>query len=507
MRSPVRHVALGTGVVATLALVWAWIASGPLLVLGLNWDTASYIALYASGNGSWRDLPWNSHFALGPIYSLGYALVRPFGGTFIDGARALGALAFAMAVATAAHVAQRLCGWVGALWAGLYAGAWGVGVLLLTVEDNVLYLPVAVGLLALAVLRLHDWRWHHSVTAGALGALGILVSWQAGLYLFAPLYVAALHGGAERSVRRRVRDLAALVATTLATLHVYLLVFRGLSDATSLPGLWHTLFSRPSPSFFPTSWHDVFTLLSHPRQVFRHVGLGVVGTLGHNMTRVPWLSPWLPGLGLLSLLAVGLATAWATARARRTGRWHLQVVLTVSLGLLIATALYVDLPADKHKRYDFVPLIACFLGAAAWGEFELRKHNKAWGPAALALLCMLQFIWVVAGARAIRKELPQREPLGYHARGEVPWFVYFRQLRRAHPHACRFTFSFDETWAHARYQLEIPAGLWSELPDHRLVGDPTRISDWPRPVKMVSPQELEPALGCEWRDAGLATRP
>ena len=113
---------------------------------------------------------------------------------------------------------------------------------------------------------------------------------------------------------------------------------------------------------------------------------------------------------------------------------------------------------------------------------------------------MLQFALAVTWAREYRTQLSEREPRGYHGKNGMPWSMYFRSLRQKHPQACRFVFVMDEALAHGRYQLEIPAGLWSELPDHVIVGDPAQTGFWPRKVNVVAPQDWQPAEDCEWRE-------
>lgn len=489
-----RRAAVCAAAVTAFAFAWAWWASGPTLGMGLNWDTASYVAAYASGQGSWRQLPWNSHYGLGPLYQLGWVLVKPFGGTVIDGVRCVGALAFSAAAGLLAWGAQRMCGSPGALWALVHASAWAVAVLVMTVEDNVLYLPCAVAL-SLWALRRQEWRWRDSVAAGAIAAMGILVSWQAGVYLVGPLYVAVTAPG--RRWQARVRDVAVLAAAVFITLNAYVALFSLVGANDSFSQLWGTLFSRPTPSFFPENLAALFEMLVHPRPLLRHVGLGVAGAFGPDVARARVIEPWLAALGAAAL--AGTVAAWLWAHVR--GRKPLATALAIAAGVLLATALYVDLPVDKYKRYDFVPLVLVLVGVATCTERAGPVARRRWLAGALATVVVVQLASNVGIARAYRESLPERTPSGYHGQGTQPWWVMFRSLRQAHATACLFTLPLSGDLLHGRYQLEIPAALWSELPEHLLVGSLEAVADWPRKVNVVPPHALPPKRPCEWRAA------
>src|SRR5687767_391738 len=107
---------------ALLGFLWAWCATSGPFVMGINWDTASYLAAFASGQSGWTETPWNSHLAVGNVYILGAAVTRALGGTWIDGARLANALSVAAATTVLSGTAARL---LQARWHGLVvATAW-----------------------------------------------------------------------------------------------------------------------------------------------------------------------------------------------------------------------------------------------------------------------------------------------------------------------------------------------------------------------------------------------
>jgi 4-amino-4-deoxy-L-arabinose transferase-like glycosyltransferase len=477
-----------------VGFAWAWLATSSALVMGINWDTASYIAHYASHQGAPTDLPWNSHYGLGPVYGFGALLARAFGGTYIDGVRLLGALALGATAFVLARFGQARAGRAGVLWALLYVVSWGVAQLVLTLEDNVLYLPVAAFSLVYAITNADNWSWRNSVIAGSVVGTGVLISWQAGLYLFPALYVAMFCGVAQSRLQR-LKQVAFVFAAFTATLLIFVAVFHSFAPRHSWMQLLQVLFSRPEPSFFPKTFAEVGALFVNRRSVFAQLAIGLRGEV---LLNAAGSSEWLPSVGISVLVLAAVAAAWSWWRARTTGKWRGAVAWVSLVAILVATALYVDLPADRYKRYDFVPLFFCV--GAAFVTSWMKGARLRIGMSVVAGALVLASLWLsVSEARAYRRRLPQTQPANYQGRGHEPWFVYFRRLRTDHPQACLFTLPLDASLLHGRYQLEIPAALWAELPDHQLVGDPELIKDWPVKVKVVLPTDLKPAKSCEWR--------
>jgi hypothetical protein len=498
---------------ALLAFAWAWSISSDSLAVRLNWDSANYIGLYASGSANWSMLPWNSHFALGPIYWIGQALVAPFGGGVLDGVRILNALALAVAAMGFLFGARRLCedAWFAAGFTALYALSWGVGILVLTFEDNVLYLPWVVWSLSWALSRIGQWRPRDSVVCGALVAGGSLVSWQAGLYLFAPLLVASFLGGSGRTVSRRMGDASLCGVASIVFVCAWVLFHAITSDGLTTRQLFSVLLSRPEPSFFPKDWNEVLRLIGSPNRIARHLGTGLMYEAGPIALESHAVRSILPQLGLVWFLLVAgaavVASFWARIRDEASlRRIRVASIVIVLLALTAVTAVYVDLPSDKYKRYEYLPLLLSLLGAAVVGSglgFLARTFWRRMAAFFLALAVVSQIALVLGHARRYRAEIETRQPPGYHSRDGVPWYVYFRRLRSATPDRCIYLFTQDEL-SHGRYQLEIAAGLWDALPDHCVIGEPGEGQDWRVKVKRMGIAEAKGLPACMWRSPAVA---
>ncbi len=508
---------------AAVGLVLGWVATGPAGSMGINWDAAAYAAEIASGRRGWSAEPWSSHFGLGSIYLMGAAVARGLGGSVLDGFRALGAIALAGAAALVAEAARRLSGSraLGFLLTLLWVAAWGVIRLVATWEDNVLFLPVAAGAILLALARIEAWRTRDSLLAGLLVGAGSLVSWQAAVYLFPPLYACACLGGPGRSFRRRAAEAGILVLAFLGARVGWALLFFASSDGLSFRAVFGPLFARPEPSYFPRGWQGWAELARAWRTVLRHVATGLSQVLG------PWGRAGTPRGDTLLLVGAGVLTAALAGavvsfrRASRRGSWRGHLVIATAAALLLSAALYVDLPVDKYKRYDFVPLLAVLALAAALGTGLEGQPARAapapdprparrsrWAsrwtasrsPALVlvgGLLAAQLTLALVAHAR-FRTQLAAARPPGYHGRGGETWFAFARRLRDRTPAACGYLFAFFEV-QHARYQLEIPAALWSELPGASVLGAPPEVETWRRPLP-PRPLEAAPASipPCAW---------
>jgi hypothetical protein len=506
-----RGILLGA---AGLGWLCGWLATSPGLSLGINWDTAAYAAEIASGRLGWSSPPWSSHYALGPLYVTGAGLGRLLGGTVLDGFRLLSAFALAATAVLVARAARWLAG-SRSLALGVVASWlawWGLLRLACTWEDNILFLPLGAAALVLAIERATDWRPRDGLAAGALAGAGSLVSWQAAVYLLAPLYAAiagqSLAGKiagspARRPAARRLAEVLliplAFLAVRVAWALVYALTSRGLSPGSLLA----TLFARPEPSFFPRGLHGWAELASAWRAVLRHVAAGVLQVLG------PWWREGSPR-GAALLIAGAAVLAGALAAAVVTGRWARRsqvlaghLIAATTAALLVASALYVDLPVDKYKRYDFLPLLLSLALAAALGRWRSSPRRR-W--LLLAPLLALQVTLAGFTHARFRAALAAARPAGYHTRDGETWFAFARHLRARTRDRCGYLFTFAEV-QHARYQLEIPAALWSELPGARVLDAPPEAASWRRPLPLApAPVTLR---GCEWLspDAELELRP
>jgi hypothetical protein len=494
---------------AGVGWLWGWLATGPAVSMGINWDTAAYGAEIASGRQGWSARPWSSHVALGPIYVSAAAVLRVLGGTVLDGLRAVGALALAVTAALMARMAWRLSGsrWVGAVVTAIWLASWGLITLVCTWEDNVLFLPFAAGALALALARSDRWRLGDSLGAGLIVGAGSLVSWQAAVYLFPALYVCLVFGGAGRSAGRRAAEAGALLAAFVATRVGWVVLYALTSQGLSFRELLITTFARPEPSYFPRGLGGWMELARAWRAALRHVATGLAQVVG------PWpreAAPRGTTLVLVGGLILGAAlAAWAITyrRARRIGATSGHILAATAVGLLFTAALYVDLPVDKYKRYDFIPMLAALGLSALVGAWRGQGRSPS-QPATgaghrvprtplylLAVLLAGELVLALAAHARFRAALPSRQPTGYHSRGGETWFAFARRLRDRTPDRCAYLFTFAEV-RHARYQLEIVAALWSELPGAGVLGVPEEASRWRRPLPTPAPGASPPA--CAW---------
>jgi hypothetical protein len=471
---------------AVAGALLAWVGTAPGVSLGINWDTAGYVADLASGRQGAGATPWSSHYALGPLYALGMAVVRPFGGAPLDGVRLLGALALAGSAALVAAMTLRVT--ASRLRAGLAAAAflacWGTWRLVLSWEDNVLALPFGLAALAVTLRSAEGWTLRTSLLTGLILGAGTLVSWQGALWLGPVAYGAALAGERSRPALIRLGDVAGVGLGLCLARAAWALGFAAFGARDPVARLLGIAFARPEPSFFPSSLAELAGLLVRARTVLRHVGLGVLQAaldVGPEEPRTRPLALAIGALVLACALALAIRSGLRRARSPEAARAHL---LAASLALcLLGAAAYVDLPSDKYKRYDFLPPLA----AVAVGSSRVRRL----GPVLLGVAFALGLGHAVVRVRASHAALPQRLPPGYHGRGGETWFAHLRRLRHESPQACGFVFALDEL-AHARYQLEIQAALWSELPAPRVVGDPAVVATWPRPLPVVAPAALRP---------------
>ena len=164
----------------------------------------------------------------------------------------------------------------------------------------------------------------------------------------------------------------------------------------------------------------------------------------------------------------------------------------------MSAALYVDLPVDKYKRYDFFPLLAVLGLATALGAWLRRGAAVPPSPSRRSP-------WTAGtpNSRAVRRRRPPGRPSstlaliptpasgpgsppparGLPRRGGETWFAFARRLRARTPDRCGYLFAFSEV-QHARYQLEIVAALWSELPGAAVLGAPPEATTWLRPLPL-----------------------
>ncbi len=489
---------------AVVGFLLAWILTGPMWLAQINWDNGAYLASMASGKSPWESMPWNAHFGIGHVYWLGACVARLWGGSDVDGFRLADAVAFAITCALVGSAALHLAGrrLIAALITGFWMTSWVMVFLLLTLEDNILFLAPAAAVMWLCVVRLERWRLAESVAAGVAGGLAFLMSWQAILYL-GPGFWAALISPGGGSLRRRLGRALAVVPAFVATLVAFCLVLASASPL-HVRALVAQLFSRPTGSFGMRSVFDVQGQL-------RALGVATIYFAEHTAFDLPHtaVSPEFIGrqvmVGQIALLGWLTWRLWCSEWAGDR-RAHL---LGATLLLFTAvTPLYVDAEYRYLIRYDFVPLLAALLVACAAGA--LGRHPKRRYLHALALgLTALVAVQLGLGLRWDRKRrasyatlqtwlvLPHPASAWFGREGQ-PWYGYFRGLRERAPSGCRHVFALEEV-LEGSWNFDIMGTLWSELPGHLVVGDPKKVAGWRFPPRIVSTGEAAPLLrasGC-----------
>lgn len=493
----------------------AWVATGTRLLTEINPDNAAYVATEAMGWQSYSFPPWNSHFGVGHLLHTGALIARASGGTTIDGFRLVEALFFASACALVADATRRLAGsrLLGGTLTVTWATVWVNAFLLFTLEYNILFLAPGAGILWLCALRLDDWTLRDSMVAGALGALAVLVSWQAGLYLAPACYAALIGGVRQRRLWVRVRDAVAVAATFLATFAGWSVLISTISTQ-SLGALLRVQFSRPVPAAIPSSPGELLALLADVRSQLTVVGTAMLYQWQHSCCTLYPVSLSPPAIGAVAMIVIlGLfgASTWQSWRTRQ-GTMHLLAATLVLFTL--ATAIYRDVEYAYLKRFNFLPLLLVLMVAGALGRWRDRPRRAEWAIAALLIvLTVTQSTLALDWNRRRYDSYPElfdynpavHTDMGTDERNGQSWFAYFRRLRRQYPAACRFIFSLAEV-ADAKWNVDISATLYSELPTHLVLGDPEAVREWRFPPH-VTPAATARAAGlsegCAWvsRDA------
>jgi hypothetical protein len=506
------------GIAAFVAFVIAWVGTGPRVGMGINWDSAVYITLYSSGEFAWGHPPWNSHYAMGQVYFLVSAAFKWLGGTHIQGFRLANAACFSGAAAIFAFCALRLSRRMrlAALGVGVFVTAWGLLILVFTLEDNVLFLPAGLGVLAVCIARQQDWRARDATVAGAIAGAGALMSWQAVIYLFPPLWLSLVQGGAPGGRRWfvRVRDAMLVMLGLFAVLVNWVLFYWGTSRVlgrqTNLSGLFQILFSRPEPSFFPRGLSGWMGALGRPVELLRHLGVGVSHELGPLFRDSPGVQRAAPIAGALALGLVLMTTslairaAWRRQRAVFPSADRLVFLCVVLTAFTVGTSFYLDLMVDKYKRYEYLPQLLVLIVLAVAGS-EPRSWSRRMGfTVALSAWTAVQTVTAVLWNVDWHRTLPTLTPLNYHGHGRTSWYGYIWRIRHRNPHACTYVFAFEEL-AHARWQAEITAALHSELPAFVVVGDPASTAGWPRRLPVTDPTALR-LDDCAWVSAAARER-
>ncbi len=483
--------------------------------MGINWDAAGIASDIAAGGG-WSGVPWNSHYGLTQAYLFGIWTAQIFGGTLLDGLRLLNAVAFAVAATLIALTANILCGsrWLSILICGVALTAWGMLILVLTWEDNVLYLPAGTFAIYWGLRRLGHWRGIDSVMVGAVVGFGSLMSWQAAMFLFPPLYLATFLGGSHRAWPLRVRDFVAVVLAFLSARVSWAFFLWATGSKASLHRLLEILFSRPSPSFFPQGLTGWLNLSNQVGTVFQHLGHGLSHEVGPTLRDAAMMRPLEPFIGAAFLVACLAGCIGSAVRLRKSPRAEGHYIVACLTAFILSAAIYLDLMVDKYKRYEFVPIMLVLLLASSCGWIRKQwptKRMMVFLASPLMMLVGSQAAIAFHWDRAWHQNLPLTTPKNYEGRNQESWYQYMRRVRSENPRACSFVFSFEEL-AHARYKLEIRAAVLSELPAPIIIGDPARVRGWPRPLPVRTLNDFNrQRRNCEWlsddarRLAGIPT--
>jgi hypothetical protein len=479
---PRRGQAIAVFLVAVVAVLLGWQATSPSWSMGINWDTAGY-AIDIGQASFWASPPWNSHYGVGQVYWLAMHVAPRLGLTALDGLRLLNALALAASavVLTICALHLRLRSILAALTGGLYLASWGTLILVFTWEDNVLVHPAGLAALAICLFHLGAWRGRTSLYAGLCVGLSSLMSWQGAAYALPVMY-------------------GTLVLARWLWLSVYWLAAHSLSYT----GLVHTAFESPSPNFLPQQPSQWLALLGNPRAILTHMGIGVCHELGPSARDSMAMVPYLPYLGAGLLCLALLPWVVAAVRSRKDDEGSFHFITAAFFLMTVAAAIYLDLPVDKYKRYDYVPAFVS-LAFAVMAHYATRKRSL---KRARILTCLAAAILVGQSAAALRwnrqwyAKLPSTAPKDYAGHGNQTWFAYTRELSHKAPDACSFVFSFDEV-LQARYQLEITASLLFELRQPKVIGAPPSAREWPRRLPLADAKAVAASLrGCEWLSPG-----
>ena len=450
-------------------------ATSPRLLVHINWDAGSYIHQIASGSVRWSNAPWNAHYGMQHMYLIFFWVARLAGGTYIDGARLLDALCLAIIAALLADAGMRIAGSrvVAGLAAAFWASAFVTQFLIFTLEDNLVFLTPAAGILWLCAVRAEKWGAGESLLAGLLAAAAGLTSIQGVVYVLPPLYVGFVLAAAKPR-RARARN----AGLTLLALLVGAMGFALFLSATSAPSdaaALSFLFSRPEPSQFPKSTDEAIKLLSDVTGSLKTLGIATSLQLFSN--RIVFASRlWLASIGGFVLLVEMTISSpppggpTADAAGDRTSsqpaaRLHgadrpipgrrLRLPETYRFRAVLR-----GLPLHHFAPGVFFVAVAARIALVALAVLVAAQAFAAWR-------------WRRAEARSyatLDETIIGRRLPGYHGiPGEGSFFRHFRALRQANPSACAFVFDASEV-AHGRWNPDLTANIWSELPAHYIVG-------------------------------------
>jgi hypothetical protein len=497
--SPRRERLVFALLLAAVGFALAWIATSPTFLVNINWDNSAYIGDRAVGKLTWSKDPWDAHFAIAQVYFLGVQLAHPFGGTTVDGFRLTDALFFAgaatlMGLACQRVVQHRALAFTLAL---AWMTAWVNVYLLLSLEDNILYLVTGAGVIWICVDHVADWRPRHSLATGALAALATLISWQALLYTAPAFYTALVGGPRRRSAGQRALTAALVPAAFFATLTSWCL-FLAATSKLKLRLLLHVMFRRPNT----LGIHDVTG-----QKLVHGAGVAMAFGLTHTAVDVPRLPLTVTQLGTLTLATMAALYVVATWWSFRHRDWRPHVLAATLLLFTLVTSPYHDVEYAYLKRFDFWPILVFPLVAIALGRLRSSRQRSI-AAAALALVSVAQLTLARRWQREALSHYPNLPSYNvmphpvpsFYGRDGQSFFAYYRHLRERTPQACRHVFSLFEIWE-GYWNFDNPGSLWSELPDHIALGDTAEVRKWRYPPRTLTVEQFR-ASGldqpCDW---------
>jgi hypothetical protein len=482
-----------------------WIATSPAALVHVNWDASVYLHGIAERSLLWKTaVLWNAHYALTYVYVPIVALARLLGGTTMDGFRLVNSIFLALGAAMLADLFLRLlrARLVAALFVAAWLTAFVTAFLIFTVEDNIVFLTPAIAVMRLCVLRAETWRMRDAVAAGLLVAAAELLSVQGVLYIAPAIYVTVVLRPRGVGLLVRLRDLVLLFAGLFAGWVLCLLLLAATTTHT-LRELASQLFVRPDTAGF-NAMVNLKAVLLDVQGSLRSLGLAVSYQL--LRFRAPFADPALVRMGGTLLAFELLLWVGATVLSWRRRTFAPHLLASTLLLFTLLTAIYRDVDFAFLKRTDFLPILLFLTAAASLGPAlgNLRVRIAAAGLVGglVAWQLATDLIWrarEVAAYPTLNASHKTVIAPTYHGVPNVgSYFRFYRQIHRANPGACLYVFDFSEImWG--RWNPDVTGQLWSELPNHLVVGDPAVMARWRQRVRVKRVREIKASLrGCEW---------
>ena len=478
---------ISVAVVTLAALALATLETSPRVLVNLNWDNGGYVADLAT----WRNYlvhPWSAHFAIAPIYAFFANVAQRFHGTVFDGVRLATIAVFTLSSFLLADLLATITdSAVATIGLGcFFATVWVNQFLLLTVEDNLLYVPLLVLMFRVALLH------GRSLSTGVMRSRPVRSPGSPSCCRCRRSSTRSPRSGCASSRDRRTRTRTSHASAPSGSRSS---VARRRSPA-SCSG-WRSAGQTSARCSRSCSRHR-----THPWRCDTHRtgSARSMRSAGPRALSISHSGYWAPptygltrtSLGLLFVVVVALYGTFLGWRAWRTRSVLLGLVALTLVGFTCATPLRVDDGYAYLKRFDFMP--ACLALSVALLVGKRARMATIVGLVAMALAGVqltLGLAWAQRhrdGYTALECPPPEVHPAtAYYGRDGKSWVAYFRDIREAHPDACAYVFDLDEL-DEGRWWQEVPGALWSELPDHVVLGLRSRGRQWRYPPRIVDPR-------------------